>query len=96
MNTVGDKVRARLRIEGRVQGVFFRASTRDCAQRLGVNGWVRNCPDGSVEVCAEGARNQIDELIAWCRNGPRGAQVSDVSVAWEECKDEFWDFRITR
>ena len=96
MNTVGDKVRARLRIEGRVQGVFFRASTRDCAQRLGVNGWVRNCPDGAVEVVAEGERAKIDDLIAWCRQGPRGAQVSDVGVQWEEFKGEFSDFRITR
>ena len=95
MSNVGDKVRVRLRIEGRVQGVFFRASTQDCAKRLGVNGWVRNCPDGSVEIAAEGARSQIDELIAWCRQGPRGAQVQNMGIQWEEFTGEFSGFRIT-
>ena len=96
MNTVEDSVRVRLRIEGRVQGVFFRASTQDHAKRLGLNGWVRNCPDGSVEVVAEGARSQIENLIAWCRQGPRGAQVSNVGIQWEEFSGEFTDFRVTR
>jgi acylphosphatase len=96
MSNAGDKVRVRLRVEGRVQGVFFRASTQDRATELGVNGWVRNCPDGSVEVAAEGARSQIDDLIAWCRHGPRGAQVSEVEIQWEEFKGEFADFRVTR
>jgi acylphosphatase len=91
-----NQFRVRLRVEGRVQGVFFRASTREQAIRLGLTGWVRNCPDGSVEVLAEGARSQIDELIAWCRQGPRGAQVSDVKIQWEEFKGEFADFRIAR
>ena len=90
------KVRAHLRIEGRVQGVFFRASAQDQARRLGLKGWVRNCPDGSVEIVAEGDRKNIDELIAWCRHGPRGAEVYNVSVVWQECKNEFVDFRITR
>jgi acylphosphatase len=96
MSNVGDNVRVRLRVEGRVQGVFFRASTQELAKRLSVNGWVRNCPDGSVEVAAEGARSQIDELIAWCRHGPRGAQVGDVDIQWEEFKGDFADFRIAR
>ena len=96
MNTGEDNVRVRLRIAGRVQGVFFRASTQDHAQRLGIGGWVRNCPDGSVEVCAEGERSQIENLIAWCRNGPRGAQVNEVGVQWEEFNGEFPDFRIAR
>ena len=95
MSNVGDKVRVRLRIEGRVQGVFFRASTQDRAKRLGVNGWVRNCPDGSVEIAAEGARSQIDDLIAWCRQGPRGAQVQNMGIQWEEFTGEFSAFRIT-
>ena len=96
MNTADDKIRVRLRIEGRVQGVFFRASTQDHAQRLGVSGWVRNCSDGSVEVVAEGERAKIDNLIAWCRTGPRGAKVGDVQIRWEEFSGEFTDFRVTR
>ena len=91
-----DKVRVHIRIEGSVQGVFFRASAQDQARRLGVKGWVRNCPDGSVEVVAEGDRKNIDELIAWCRQGPRGAEVSDVRIQWGEFRGEFSDFRITR
>jgi acylphosphatase len=70
-----DQVRVRLKIEGWVQGVYFRASTVQEAHRLGVTGWVMNCPDGSVEAVAEGTRARIDELIAWCRRGPPGAQV---------------------
>ena len=96
MTTVGDNVRVRLRIEGSVQGVFFRASAQDQARRLGAKGWVRNCPDGSVEVVAEGDRKNIDELIAWCRQGPRGAQVRDVQVEWKDFSGEFGTFRITR
>ena len=95
MTTVGDNVRVRLRIEGSVQGVFFRASAQDQARRLGLKGWVRNCPDGSVEIVAEGDRKNIDELIAWCRHGPAGAQVQDVQVQWQEPKGEFSAFRIT-
>ena len=96
MSNAGDKVRVRLRVEGRVQGVFFRASMQEQAKQLGVKGWVRNCSDGSVEVAAEGARSQIDELIAWCRHGPRGAEVGDVQIEWQEFKAEFTDFRIAR
>jgi len=89
-------VRAHLWIEGRVQGVFFRATTQEQAIRLGLKGWVRNCPDGSVEVVAEGAREKIKQLIAWCRQGPPGARVRHVDVRWEDFQGEFRNFRITR
>lgn len=85
-----------MRIAGRVQGVFFRASTAERARQLGVNGWVRNCPDGSVEVVAEGPRSKLEDLVAWCRHGPPGAHVRDVQLRWEEAKKEFHDFRIAR
>jgi acylphosphatase len=92
----GENARVRLKIEGRVQGVFFRASTMEEAIRLGLKGWVRNCPDGSVEAVAEGARRKIDDLINWCRHGPPGARVHNVALEWENFQDEFADFRIRR
>ncbi len=78
-----DQVRVQLTIEGWVQGVFFRTSTVQEARRLGVKGWVRNCPDGSVEVVAQGGGKKIDELIQWCHQGPAGAQVRNVQLKWE-------------
>lgn len=88
--------RVHLKVSGRVQGVYFRASTVEEARRLGLTGWVRNCPDSSVEVVAEGAREQLEKLIHWCRGGPPGAQVKEVSVEWEMSKEEFQSFFIKR
>lgn len=76
--------RARVRVLGRVQGVFFRAELRDRALALRVAGWVRNAPDGSVEAVLEGEDERVDRLLAWCRRGPSGARVESVSVKWEE------------
>jgi acylphosphatase len=90
------QIRVRVKIEGRVQGVYFRASAVEQARRLGVTGWVRNCLDGSVEAVAEGTRAKIDELIAWCRQGPAGAQVNRVELEWQPCTNEFQGFRIKR
>ena len=67
------KARAGLKIQGRVQGVFYRQSTKDTAVRLGLTGWARNCPDGSVEVVFEGTREAMDAAIEWCRQGPAAA-----------------------
>jgi acylphosphatase len=89
------KVRAHLIISGRVQGVYFRAETRDQAEALGLTGWVRNKPDRSVEVVVEGSREDIEKLISWCRQGPPAAEVSGVSVAWENYTGEFVKFKIT-
>lgn len=73
-------VSKRVRITGRVQGVFFRAWTRDEARSLGVSGWVRNCRDGAVETHLEGDEGQVDELIRRMRHGPPHAKVVDVNV----------------
>jgi len=89
-----EKVRAHLFISGWVQGVFFRANTRDKALRYGVKGWVRNLPDGRVEVICEGEREDIQRLIEWCKKGPPGARVEGVEVHWEEYKGEFETFSI--
>ena len=70
----------RLRLSGLVQGVFFRAWTRDEARRLGVNGWVRNCDDGSVEAHVEGNDGAVQQLIQRMRDGSPGARVDDLQV----------------
>ena len=69
-----------VRISGRVQGVSFRWETQRQAERLGVTGWVRNEPDGSVAVHAEGEAAAVEALVAWCRRGPVGSRVRDVAV----------------
>ncbi len=74
------QVLAKLKIHGRVQGVFFRQSTREKARELGLSGWVKNMPDGTVEALATGPENVINELIAWCEQGPAYARVDKVDV----------------
>lgn len=91
-----DQVRVHLTIEGWVQGVFFRTSTVQEAKRLGVKGWVRNRPDGSVEVVAAGKKRKIDELVHWCHQGPAGAQVRNVQLEWEDYLETFDTFSIRR
>lgn len=82
------RARARAVISGRVQGVFFRAETRDRARSLGLGGWVRNNPDGTVEAVFEGERERIESMLEWCRRGPSLAGVEDVEAAWEEPQGE--------
>lgn len=76
-------VRSRVVVDGRVQGVWFRASTRDTASRLGVAGWVRNLPDGSVEAVFEGESAAVARAVEWARTGPERALVSSL----EECAE---------
>jgi len=94
----GDKIiknsRAHVLISGRVQGVWFRASTKDKAEELGIKGWVRNTPDGKVEAVFEGPKEKVDEIIKWCHKGPVLARVTNVEVKWEEPKGESEDFKI--
>ena len=87
--------RVRLRISGRVQGVYYRGATKDEAHRLGVSGWVRNLPDGSVEALLEGPPDAVRALVAWCRVGPPGAVVTDVQESCEPAAgDQLRGFRI--
>jgi acylphosphatase len=92
-----ENLRARIFVSGIVQGVFFRASARDMAENIGgVTGWVRNLPDGGVEVLAEGNRAKLGQLIQWLHRGPPGAVVESVEVIWEPATGEHSGFRVTR
>jgi len=85
-----------LRISGRVQGVYYRASMLQKAQQLGLTGWVMNRPDGSVESVAEGSKEKLDELIVWCHQGPEGARVAAVDAQWDNPGNRFIGFAIRR
>ncbi|HIE13136.1 MAG TPA: acylphosphatase [Desulfotomaculum sp.] len=90
------KVRAHVIVKGRVQGVYFRDSTREEAFAAGVNGWVRNLPDGSVEAVFEGKREAVERLISWCKKGPPAARVTEVTVNWEDRWENLGGFSIRR
>jgi acylphosphatase len=92
--TLPRAARLHLVITGRVQGVGFRYAAVDEARRLGLVGWTRNCPDGTVEIAAEGPRERLDQLAAWSHAGPPGAAVTHVAVDWSDATGEFSGFRI--
>ena len=96
MDNFSENARVHLKIAGRVQGVYYRASAVQQAQLLGLKGWVMNCDNGSVEIIAEGARARLEELLAWCRAGPPGARVSRVEVRWQASENTFQGFTIKR
>jgi acylphosphatase len=89
------KTRVRVIIEGIVQGVFFRQHTRRVARGLGVTGWVRNRPDGTVEGLFEGDSGNVAELIRWCQRGPSEAEVTAVREFRENYTGEYQDFAVT-
>jgi acylphosphatase len=79
-----DRARAHVFVSGRVQGVYFRATTRDTAREHGVDGWVRNLEDGRVEAVFEGPRDAVETLVAFCETGSPAASVDNVAVDYEE------------
>ena len=89
-----DAVRLEAVIHGRVQGVSYRAFARREAARLGVAGWVRNLPDGSVELVAEGRRESLETLLAACRRGPAAAAVEEVEASWRPAAGDVSGFDI--
>jgi acylphosphatase len=96
MESRSEAARVHLVIRGRVQGVYYRASMLHEAQKLGLTGWVRNCPDGSVEAVAEGSRNHLEKLISWCWKGPPGARVSRIDPLWHPAQHSEVDFSVKR
>ena len=80
--------RAHAVIRGRVQGVFFRGELRERARSLGISGWTRNNPDGTVEAVLEGDDERVELLLGWCERGPSGARVDGVDVTREKPKGE--------
>jgi acylphosphatase len=88
------KARVHVVIVGRVQGVFFRASTAEKADELGLTGWVKNTRDGNVEAVFEGEEGAVDEMVAWCHRGPAVAQVIKVEAKSEVFTGEFTQFSI--
>ncbi len=89
-----DKVCKHVIIKGRVQGVFFRATTQEHAVAWGVNGWIKNSPGGHVEAVLEGEEQAVEKLIRWCRKGPPGAFVRKVEVHSEPYTEKYSTFSI--
>jgi acylphosphatase len=88
------KTRVHVLISGKVQGVWYRASTKQKADEVGVTGWVRNTDDGNVEAVFEGEKTQIDEMIAWCWIGPQRAQVTDIKMLPARSDESFTCFTV--
>ena len=86
--------RAHLIIEGRVQGVFFRACAKEQADELKLNGWVRNLPGGLVEIQVEGWKENLERFLDWCHAGSPDAVVTNVSVKYLQPTGEFGSFNI--
>jgi len=94
-NSKNFQKRVHLVISGDVQGVFFRHHTNKEANKLGLTGFVRNLPNGNVEVIAEGKEQNLKELIKFCKKGSEGANVDKVQIEYQEAKNEFNTFSIT-
>jgi acylphosphatase len=89
-----DLERAHVRVSGQVQGVFFRDSTREKAEELGLAGWVRNLPDGQVEAVFEGPSQEVREMVRWCEEGPRHASVENVDTDFEGAGGDLEGFEV--
>ena len=89
-------VRAEVLIIGRVQGVWFRQSTKIAADRHGVTGWCRNNPDGTVTAVLEGQESAVQAVLSWCKQGPDLARVDDIMIDWSTATGEFAEFSIRR
>ena len=87
-------VRVHLTINGKVQGVFFRAHTQEKAKEFGITGWVANEADGTVSVVAEGSENKINNFVDWCHSGPSTSEVEKVKVSKVDYMREFNEFKI--
>ncbi len=88
------KKRVKIRVFGNVQGVFFRYSAKEKAQKLGLMGWARNTGDGTVEIVAEGEESHLNEFLDWCYLGPPTAKVEKVEAEWQEVAGKLEAFRV--
>ncbi|OGZ17926.1 MAG: acylphosphatase [Candidatus Nealsonbacteria bacterium RBG_13_36_15] len=88
------KKRVVILVSGLVQGVFYRSKTLRKSKNLNLTGWVKNEPNGSVKIVAEGEEENLGELIGWTKSGPPLAKVNKIKVEWEKDKEEFKDFEI--
>ncbi len=89
-----DHERARVTISGRVQGVFFRDSAREKAEDLGLDGWVKNAPDGRVEALFEGSSRNVRKMVDWCERGPAQASVESVDADFERARGDLEGFEV--
>jgi len=90
------KIRAHIYVSGKVQGVFFRSSTRDKAKELAISGWVRNLDDGRVEAVFEGEKGNVEIIVDWAGKGPEYARVEKVENVTEKYTGEFSGFVVLR
>ena len=93
---VSDLERVHVLVSGKVQGVYYRSAASEQASVLGIRGWVRNMPSGQVELCAEGSRAVLEQLVAWCHLGPPAARVEEVRAEYGPATGEFTDFQVKR
>jgi acylphosphatase len=93
--TADDRTRAHVYVSGNVQGVYYRANTRDTAREKGVDGWVKNLADGRVEAVFEGPDETVEEMVEWCHTGSPAADVDDVEVEYGDPESED-GFRVRR
>lgn len=96
MSSGGDQdlERAYVYVSGRVQGVFFRDSTREEAERLGLSGWVSNLSDGRVEAVFQGPSEDVRQMVRWCEEGPSHADVEDVQAEFEGADEDLQGFQV--
>lgn len=91
-----EKARLFVKVFGIVQGVNFRHETKELAHQLGLQGWIKNCKDKTVEIEAEGGKEKLQLLLTWSKKGPASACVKGVNEEWKEYQSEFNDFEIVR
>eukprot|EP00933_Yihiella_yeosuensis_P045185 TRINITY_DN40510_c0_g1_i1.p1 TRINITY_DN40510_c0_g1~~TRINITY_DN40510_c0_g1_i1.p1 ORF type:complete len:131 (+),score=35.70 TRINITY_DN40510_c0_g1_i1:43-435(+) len=89
----GERVRAHAFVSGKVQGVFYRNNTVKQAQERSLSGWVRNLCDGRVELQAQGTKEQVEDLLRWCHDGPAKAKVKSVDVSWVDPEEDVGSFK---
>ncbi len=96
MSEVNDIQRVHVWVKGRVQNVGFRAHVQFSARQIGVTGWVRNVGYDTVEATAEGEREKLERFVEAVKTGPRGSQVDESNVEWQNATGEFQDFQMRR